>query len=136
MNRFGRTGYLLLGLLFSAIGILGAILPLLPSTCFFIIAAYYFGLSSERLERVLLNHPRIGPVIMSWRMYKAIPKFGKIMACAGMSISAMIMIFSPAPYYVKIGVLLGLVASAWYVVSRPNLEDVAVATVVATASNQ
>ena len=125
-KRFGRTGYLILGLLFTGIGILGAILPLLPSTCFFIIAAYYFGQSSERLEKALLNHPRLGPVIMSWRQYKAIPKLGKIMACCGMSVSALIMIFSPAPFPVKIGVLLGLVASAWYVLSRPSLEDIVV----------
>lgn len=129
MRRFGRAGYLFLGFLFCGIGILGAILPLLPSTCFFIIAAYYFGLSSERLEKALLNHPRIGPVIISWRLYKAIPKLGKLMACAGMSVSGLIMIFSPAPTPVKIGVLLGLLACAWYVVSRPNLEDVIVATV-------
>jgi uncharacterized protein len=124
MKKFGRTGYLLLGLLFSAIGILGAILPLLPSTCFFIIASYYFGMSSERLEKLLLNHPRIGPVIHSWRTYKAIPKFGKIMACCGMSVSALIMIFSPAPMFVKVGVLCGLALSAWYVISRPSLEDI------------
>lgn len=124
MNRFGRTGYLFLGLLFSGIGILGAILPLLPSTCFFIIASYYFGMSSERLENILLNHPRLGPVILSWRHYKAIPKLGKIMACAGMSVSALIMIFSPAPIFVKIGVIFGLIVCAWYVVSRPNLEDI------------
>lgn len=126
IKRFGRTGYLILGLVFTGIGILGAILPLLPSTCFFIIAAYYFGMSSERLERTLLNHPRLGPVILSWRQYKAIPKLGKIMACCGMSVSALIMIFSPAPIYVKIGVMLGLVASAWYVLSRPSLEDIMV----------
>ena len=125
MKRFGRAGYLFLGLLFSGIGILGAILPLLPSTCFFIIAAYYFGMSSERLEKALLNHPRLGPVILSWRQYKAIPKLGKLMACAGMSVSGMIMIFSPAPAPVKCGVILGLLVCAWYVVSRPSLEDVA-----------
>ncbi len=126
IKRFGRTGYLILGFLFTGIGILGAILPLLPSTCFFIIAAYYFGMSSERLEKALLEHPRIGPVILSWRQYKAIPKLGKIMACCGMSVSALIMIFSPAPIYVKIGVFMGLGVSAWYVLSRPSLEDVAV----------
>lgn len=124
IKRFGKTGYLILGFLFAGIGILGAILPLLPSTCFFIIAAYYFGMSSERLEKALLDHPRIGPVILSWRQYKAIPKLGKIMACCGMSVSALIMIFSPAPVLVKIGVILGLIASAGYVLSRPSLEDV------------
>lgn len=124
MKNLGRTGYLILGLFFCGIGILGAILPLLPSTCFFIIAAYYFGMSSARLEKALLQHPRIGPVILSWRQYKAIPKLGKIMACVGMTVSGCFMIFSPAPGPVKIGVILGLVACAWYVVSRPSLEDI------------
>lgn len=99
LQRFGRTAYLILGLLFCTIGIVGAVLPLLPSTCFFIIAAYYFGLSSERLENLLLNHPRIGPVILSWRNYRAIPKLGKIMACVGMSISGFIILISPAPKF-------------------------------------
>lgn len=123
IQRFGRTAYLVMGLFFLAVGIVGAVLPLLPSTCFFIIAAYYFGLSSARLENLLLNHPRIGPVILSWRNYRAIPKLGKVMACVGMSISGFILVASPAPQFVKLGVIAVLGLSAWYVLSRPNLED-------------
>ncbi len=118
-----RQFNLLLGLLFTGIGVLGAVLPLLPSTCFFIIAAYYFGMSSEKLESWMLNHPRVGPTIISWRRYKAIPRLGKIMACVGMSVSAFIIAISAAPLFVKVGCFLGLVASAAYVLTRPTLED-------------
>ncbi len=118
-----RQFCLLLGLMFTGIGILGAVLPVLPSTCFFIIAAYYFGMSSERLENWMLNHPRIGPTIVSWRTHKAIPRLGKIMACVGMSVSALIIAISAVPFFVKFGCFLALIASAAYVLTRPTLED-------------
>lgn len=113
---------LLVGFFFTGLGIIGAILPVMPSTCFFIFAAYYFGQSSERMENWLLNHPRIGPTIVNWRKYKAIPRLGKIMACAGMSLSAVLMIFSAAPFWVKVGCLIVLILSAIYVLTRPTLE--------------
>jgi uncharacterized protein len=113
---------LLLGFLFLGIGILGAVLPVLPSTCFFITAAYYFGTSSEKLENWMLNHPRIGPTIISWRKYKAIPRLGKIMACVAMSVSVVIMVLSAAPLFVKIGCIVALILSAVYVLTRPTLE--------------
>ncbi len=114
---------LILGLLFTSIGVLGAVLPLLPSTCFFIIAAYYFGMSSEKLEKWMLSHPRMGPTIISWRRHKAIPRLGKIMACVGMSVSAFIIAISAAPLFVKVGCFLALIASAAYVLTRPTLEE-------------
>jgi uncharacterized membrane protein YbaN (DUF454 family) len=114
---------LLLGFLFLGIGIIGAILPLLPSTCFFITSAYYFGSSSEKLENWMLGHPRIGPTIISWRKYRAIPKLGKIMACVGMSVSAVIIGVSPMHYALKALALISLVFSAVYVLTRPTLEN-------------
>ena len=113
---------LVFGFLFLGVGILGAVLPVLPSTCFFITAAYYFGTSSEKLESWMLNHPRIGPTIVSWRKYRAIPRLGKIMACVAMSVSVVIMILSAAPLFVKIGCVIALFLSAVYVLTRPTHE--------------
>lgn len=42
--------YIILGLTFLGIGSLGAILPFLPSTVFLILAAFFFGKSSKRLN--------------------------------------------------------------------------------------
>ncbi len=126
---------LLLGFFFTGLGIIGAILPVMPSTCFFIFAAYYFGQSSERMENWLLNHPRVGPTIINWRKYKAIPRLGKIMACAGMSLSAVLMILSAAPFWVKIGCLVILALSAAYVLTRPTLKNYNSANSVNTELN-
>ncbi len=115
-----RPLYLLLGLASLGLGILGAFLPVLPTTCFILLSAYCFGKSSVRLENWILNHPKWGPIVVNWRLYRSIPTRAKIMAVFGMSVSAILMVISPAPFFVKVGCLFVLLASAWYVVSRPS----------------
>jgi len=115
----------LLGLFFTGLGFLGAVLPLLPSTCFFICAAYYFGQSSEKMEQYLLNHPRIGPVILNWRATRSIPLVGKILASLGM-ITSLLIILATAKSLIFIGIAVAvLLASALYIWTRPTQGDIA-----------
>ncbi len=60
-----------------AAGLAGAVLPLLPATPFFILAAYAFSRGSPKVESWLLGHPRWGPVILDWRRERAISKKAK-----------------------------------------------------------
>lgn len=117
-----RSTYFLLGWIFLGIGILGAFLPVLPSTCFFIFAAYFFGHSSEKLEKRILEHPVFGPSVLGWRENKSIPMTGKIAAVIGMSFSGILMGVSGAPIWVLLGTWMILIASALYVVTRPTLK--------------
>src|SRR5690606_25254012 len=78
-----RGVYLVLGLAFTGLGIAGALLPVLPTTPFLILAAACFTRSSARLERWLLDHPRFGPTLGDWRERGAIPWKAKLMALAG-----------------------------------------------------
>lgn len=78
-----RGFYLALGLVFAGLGIAGALLPVLPTTPFLILAAACFTRSSERLERWLLDHPRYGPTLTEWRERGAIPFKAKLLALAG-----------------------------------------------------
>ena len=55
-----RIVYLSLGWLLLTIGILGAFMPILPTTPFLIMAVACFARSSPRLETWLLDHPRFG----------------------------------------------------------------------------
>lgn len=103
------------------LGILGAFLPVLPSTCFFISSAYFFGKSSARMEAWVLNHPRFGYAVRSWQETRSIPLAGKIAATVAMSLSGFFLVISPAPFWAVFSGLCVLVASACYVLTRPTL---------------
>lgn len=75
-----------LGLVCVGLGIVGAILPLVPSTVFFIAAAACFAYASPRLEAWLLSHKFIGDPVRVWRERGAIALPAKLMATLGMSI--------------------------------------------------
>src|SRR6056297_648377 len=56
-----------LGLLRVGLGMLGVVLPLLPTVPFMLLAAFCFARSSERLHNWLLSHPQFGPAITDWQ---------------------------------------------------------------------
>jgi uncharacterized membrane protein YbaN (DUF454 family) len=51
------------GLLSLALGLIGIVVPVLPSTPFFLVASFCFCKSSVRLHRWISSHPFIGPRI-------------------------------------------------------------------------
>ncbi|WP_068116137.1 YbaN family protein [Tropicimonas marinistellae] len=54
------------------LGTLGAVLPLLPTVPFVLLAAYCFSRSSDRMHDWLLDHNIFGPMIHNWRESGAI----------------------------------------------------------------
>ncbi|WP_429118676.1 YbaN family protein [Aeromonas veronii] len=61
-----------LGWLAFATGIVGIVLPLLPTTPFMLLAAALFARSSPRFHHWLLTHPWFGPPIVDWQQYRGI----------------------------------------------------------------
>lgn len=116
-----RLGYRLLGVLLVAIGIIGAFLPLLPSTIFFIGATACFARSSPALEAWLLEHPQFGPGIRAWREEGAIRPRAKIAALSGMAFGYAVFLLSARPT-LPLAVFVGVVmmGCATYVASRPS----------------
>ncbi len=82
-----RICYLALGHICVTLGIIGIILPGMPGVVFFLIAAWAYGRSSERLRQALLNHPRIGPHIRAWEDHHVVPARVKLLAGIVMSVS-------------------------------------------------
>lgn len=72
-----RLVYLAAGLASLGLGGVGAVVPLLPTVPFLILAAFFFARSSPALERRLLEHPRFGEAIRLWRERGAISPAGK-----------------------------------------------------------
>lgn len=69
-----------LGILSVAVGLVGVVLPLLPTVPFMLLAAFCFARSSERLHHWLLSHPTFGPPIVDWQERGAISGRAKRLA--------------------------------------------------------
>jgi uncharacterized membrane protein YbaN (DUF454 family) len=92
-----RAGWLAGGLVAVALGAVGIVVPGLPTTVFFIIAAWCFSHSSPRLERWVLNLPRIGPIVRDYRAGLGMPRRAKLIAIS------MIVVFVTLSVVVFIG---------------------------------
>ena len=71
-NRAARGVYTVAGIGFVGLGVLGAILPGLPSTVFFLLALWAFKRSSPKLEQWLLDNRFIGPTLRDWDEHRSI----------------------------------------------------------------
>lgn len=109
----------ILALLFVSLGLIGAILPGLPTTIFMLLAAWASGKGWPRLNEWLINHPTFGPPIDNWYRYRIIPRRAKWMAFLCMSFSALLIGLSPQPTWTK-GVIWGVMATVlvWLVRRR------------------
>lgn len=115
-----RAIYLVTGLVCVGLGVVGAFLPVLPTTPFLLISLWAFARSSQRLERWLLEHERFGPRLVAWRKHRAIPLSVKLTAWGSMlgSLSLMFAVGTPWP---AIATASGLMAiGAVYVATRPS----------------
>lgn len=75
------------GLICVGLAILGAILPILPTTVFLLVAAACFAKSSPTMERKLLENKVFGPLIRDWQAHRSIPKKAKRIALLTMALS-------------------------------------------------
>ena len=81
-----RALWITLGVTSLGLGIIGIVLPILPTTPFVLLSAFAFSRSSPRLHAALLAHRTFGPLILQWQTERAIPRRAKIMAVTMMTL--------------------------------------------------
>ncbi len=83
-NKFTRLLLIISGYFSVALGVLGIFLPLLPTTPFLLLAAYFFGKSSDRIHSWLLGNKWFGSYIKNYQAGRGIPLHSKITAILSM----------------------------------------------------
>ena len=119
-----RAVWLLAGLVAVGLGGIGIVVPGLPTTVFFIIAASCFTRSSPRLERWVLDLPRVGPLVRDYRAGLGMPRRAKIVAIASMSVVGLVSaLLAPGivlRVVIVLAVLVGIAWVSWRVPTRPD----------------
>lgn len=108
-------------LVFTGLGVLGVVLPVLPHVPFFLVALWAAGKGWPALERRLLDHPQIGPQLRNWKEHRAVSLPLKCVTTLMMAASAIGMqFFGDLPMWLRIGapcfMLIGLV----FIWTRPS----------------
>ncbi len=117
---YKNIAFLLLGYLLLALGIVGIVLPVMPTTIFFILALGCFTRSSPKLANWLLNHPRYGATLQQWQQHQVVPIKAKWFAALGMFAGFVILNYSAAPYWVACMVAATEIIVLAYLLSRPS----------------
>lgn len=115
-----RALWFCVGAVALALGAVGVLLPILPTTPFVLLAAFAFARSSPRLRAWLTTSRAFGPAIAEWEAHGAIAPRHKALACCAMGVVLAGSLIA--------GLAAGLIAvqavclggAAAYVLSRPS----------------
>lgn len=117
----GKLFFVVLGWLCVALGVVGIFLPLLPTTPFLLLAAYFFSKGSEKLHHWLIHQRHLGPVIVDWNRYGVIrPRAKALATILIVLVFSYTLIFVPVALWIK-----GLVATIGvscltFILTRPS----------------
>jgi len=99
VNWAVRSLWTAAGVLSFAIGAIGAVLPLLPTVPFMLLAAFCFARGSQRFHLWLLEHPRFGPAIRNWQTHGAISRRAKRAATIAIALTFLASVLWGVPLY-------------------------------------
>ncbi|HEU0223064.1 MAG TPA: YbaN family protein [Paracoccaceae bacterium] len=115
-----RYLWLILGAASLVLGAIGAVLPLLPTVPFLILAAFAFARSSDRLHDWLVNHRSFGAPIRDWRATGSIRRPFKWFATGSVAAVLAISLLVGAGWPLLALQAAALAASLLFVWTRPE----------------
>ncbi|MFC3154717.1 YbaN family protein [Gilvimarinus japonicus] len=115
-----RLAWRILAVLFVGLGLIGAVVPGLPTTVFLLLGAWASSHGWPALNQWLVTHPRFGPAIQHWQRHRAIPRRAKVAAALTMTISAVLIGQSSILLWVKWLLILTMGGVLIWLCTRPN----------------
>ena len=109
-----RWAWTLLAYASLALGLLGVLLPGLPTVPFVLLAAYAAARGSRRLHVRLLRDRRFGPMIRDWQVHGAVSRRAKRLAVATMTACAALMLATaPRAWMALTGIAIMAAVGTW-----------------------
>ena len=110
-----------LAVLGLTLGLLGVVLPVVPTVPFLILSAWAASKGWPAFEIWLLNHRLFGPPIVQWRERGAVPRRAKWFSTLMMAASGIGMqFFTGIPLWLRVAVPLVMLAVAIWLWLRPE----------------
>ncbi|KZN36005.1 hypothetical protein N480_18615 [Pseudoalteromonas luteoviolacea S2607] len=117
-----KYSYLLGGFFSLGLAFIGAILPVMPTTVFLIIALWCFSQSSDKLENWLLTHPKFGKTLSNWQTRRIVPKKAKYFAAISMGVSLVISGMTLSFGWLQVALLILFAFICNYLFAKPSEE--------------
>ena len=108
-----RQLYLAGGLISVGLGAIGAVLPIMPTVPFLLLAVYCFARSNPAWEKRILDHPRWGPQVRDWQERRAISRRSKTIAIAAMASGAVVTYLTLGHPWYWISVAILVICGGW-----------------------
>jgi uncharacterized membrane protein YbaN (DUF454 family) len=113
--------YSCIGFIAIALGVIGLFLPLMPTTCFLIVAVWAFSKSNPETAKRILQHPQFGPTITTWMKHKSIDRKVKCKISMSIVIGFSITLLITTPSLMLSAFLIsGMLILLFYINSRPE----------------
>lgn len=120
---FKRLLLLSIGWISLILGVIGIVLPLLPTTPFILLSAWCFSQSSKRFHLWLKQHKFFGPIIEDWQSDKGIPKKSRNRAIIFMWCGMGLSIFIVAKFWATLSLICIGICVSIYLLRLPVRAD-------------
>ncbi|WP_339229958.1 YbaN family protein [Oceanobacillus sp. FSL K6-2867] len=122
MKSIKKIFLIIAGSVSLVLGVLGIVMPLLPTTPFLLLSAACYVRSSDKLYQWLITNKYFGSYILNYRQGKGIPLKAKVISVTILWISMLYTIAFVIPL-VMVKILLFLIGSyfTWFILKQKTL---------------
>lgn len=118
-----RIILIVVGFISLALGIIGVVLPVLPTTPFLLLSAACFANSSDKFYHWLLNNKVFGKYIRNYREGKGVCRKHKVVAIITVWITISISVVAVSSWWLRGGLFLIAIAVTYHLYKMPTMEE-------------